>query len=281
MEMYSKVLGTSLIVPLKSLTSEHYDLRRLHEYIGNDETVLEICNYLLFQYYLGELNGNKLVKFKEIVMNYGAKDLSDIVSFAITRLLALNHYKLNDFTTVIQLLNPIISSCPRSKGIYLPGLADTLILLAESYGALGRYDDAVQSAKLAVTIAHERLEYTQLLQKYNYNNGSNTNSSNNLKPYGNTSLNSSLNPALTNSITSSLSSSRIQHICGPMLDSLAAVVVAYHTIANHIENIPALYSLSMDWHDRALQTAIRFNLDMRYLSIYFLYCCNELTSLIY
>jgi len=62
-----------------------------------------------------------------------------------------------DWIQAIKSLNNAISICPRSsEGIHLAGLSDSLLLLSESYGSLGKWEDAVHSARLAVVCAHKR-----------------------------------------------------------------------------------------------------------------------------
>eukprot|EP00981_Chlorochromonas_danica_P007105 scaffold1559_cov176-Ochromonas_danica.AAC.6 len=63
--------------------------------------------------------------------------------------------------TVFEHLNTAITNCPTIHGNFVDGLSDALIILAESYGALGRVEDALHSSRLAVNAAHERLERIQ------------------------------------------------------------------------------------------------------------------------
>lgn len=50
---------------------------------------------------------------------------------------------------------------------------------------------------------------------------------------------------------------------GPILDPQTAVVLAYHTVANQTWRVDKVSHLSIEWHERALQSALKFNLDMR------------------
>ena len=88
----------------------------------------------------------------------GSKAFIPISTFEINRTHALGYYKECKYANAIKYLNPAVSNCPKHRDNFVSGLSDTLILLAECYSALGRRDDALHSARLAVNIAHERLE---------------------------------------------------------------------------------------------------------------------------
>lgn len=86
------------------------------------------------------------------------KTIKEILQFEIRRAQAMGYYKESKFSNAIKQLNPAVSSGPVIGGSFSSGLSDALVLLADCYSALGRRDDALRSAKLAVNIAHERLD---------------------------------------------------------------------------------------------------------------------------
>jgi tetratricopeptide (TPR) repeat protein len=89
---------------------------------------------------------------------HASKEFAAVTMFEINRAHALGYFKELKFANAVKYLNPAIASCPKYRETFVGGLSDTLILLAECYSALGRRDDALHSARLAVNISHERLE---------------------------------------------------------------------------------------------------------------------------
>ncbi len=80
----------------------------------------------------------------------------------------LGHFIAHDLLSVIKYLNASIIGCPKYSPDALldpisccAGLTDTLIIISEAYSQLGKFEDALLSARLAVTTAHSRLELIQ------------------------------------------------------------------------------------------------------------------------
>ena len=79
--------------------------------------------------------------------------------FSINRMRALGYYLQDDPEKGVKFSNECISKCPRFQGgSHAPGLADVLILLSEMYETLGYAEEALQSARLCVDVALNRLE---------------------------------------------------------------------------------------------------------------------------
>ena len=90
-----------------------------------------------------------------------------------------NAYFRNNWKLTVFLLSNIVSKCCSGSAIFtngldisfrdsmpadsrslFPCLVDASIMLTEAYMVLGRYDDAMQSARLAVSIVHSCLDRT-------------------------------------------------------------------------------------------------------------------------
>jgi hypothetical protein len=238
--MYARILAKTVSISRNIPNASNIKLDNLislyHRYGSDDinvqNTLLDLANDVLFKYYLSLCDENENLILRQLGKNaskFGSSLSADIVLFGINRLYAFSHYRNGDWTSVIKVLNPIIASCPSYKGFYIGGLVDALLMLSESYSALGSYEDSLHSARLAVTISHERLTYIQGVNQLQEQN-------------------ETKQQYLTNSL-------------GPILDCFTAVVLTYHNLANQIESNGDAQHLIVDWHHRALQTAVRFNID--------------------
>jgi hypothetical protein len=78
------------------------------------------------------------------------KTLGAIFQFEIRLAHAMGFFKESKYAQAIKHLNPAVVSCPTIGGQFSSGLSDGLVLLAESYSALGRY--AIKLSKYFVCI---------------------------------------------------------------------------------------------------------------------------------
>jgi tetratricopeptide (TPR) repeat protein len=92
------------------------------------------------------------------INQHADKSFCVIGTFEVNRAHAFGYFKEEKYANAVKYLNPAVSNCPKYRDSFVSGLSDTLILLAECYSALGRRDDALHSARLAVNTSHERLE---------------------------------------------------------------------------------------------------------------------------
>ncbi|KAJ1431022.1 hypothetical protein B484DRAFT_44968, partial [Ochromonadaceae sp. CCMP2298] len=158
-----------------------------------------------------------------------AMHLYQTCEFAASRAHAAAYHLAGKETMVIKCLNPAVSRCPRDQaGGFVAGLSDALVLLTEAYASLGRGDDALHSARLAVTIAHERLE-----------------ASNQARQKEGQGREQGLGQG---------------QIVGPTLDVYEGTIVAYCSLASQLER-SGMGHLSLEWFERALQAARKFEMD--------------------
>lgn len=68
----------------------------------------------------------------------GSSKLRNIIGFEVHRAHALGFYKEFKYMQAIKELHPVIGSCPKIGNSFVNSLADTLVLLAECYSAIGR-----------------------------------------------------------------------------------------------------------------------------------------------
>jgi hypothetical protein len=66
------------------------------------------------------------------------KSVKDIFEFEIHRAHAMGYFKEFKYAYAIKHLNPAVASCPMIGELFSSGLSDALVLLAESYSALGK-----------------------------------------------------------------------------------------------------------------------------------------------
>eukprot|EP01039_Chlorochromonas_danica_P001615 gene1624-1764_t len=178
--------------------------------------------YLMFLVRSDYERGQLLMRgLRAIIEEAFSSQQRKVTVFEVYRAQALGYYKEHKFTLSIQHLNTAITNCPTIHGNFVDGLSDALIILAESYGALGRVEDALHSSRLAVNAAHERLER---IQKEN-----------------------------NQAIPSNLS------VSGPCLNPFLSVILSYCTLAGQLEKSNTLSSSAAEWFQRALNTARRFN----------------------
>eukprot|EP01040_Poterioochromonas_malhamensis_P001273 gene1273-1348_t len=162
--------------------------------------------------------------FAAYLNQHAPKAFLPIATFEINRAHAMGYYKEFKYANAIKYLNPAVSQCPRHRESFVGGLSDTLILLAECYSAIGRRDDALHSARLAVNISHERLEQ--------YNKESHF----------------------------SATSEDLPIFEGPVLTCFHSVILSYCTLASELEK-SGMGHLSSDWYQRAYQVASKFFLE--------------------
>ena len=147
------------------------------------------------------------------------------IHFSAQLCLSLGHLCMKEYEEVVRTLSEVISLC----GQNMNGLCDALIILAEAYSAVGLLDEALHSARLAVDVAHDKLETHQ-------------------------------KPEVVHTKSIILLSSNPNVQVGPMLDTSTALVAAYYTLASQLFNNGYL-SHSVDWYNRAATTCKDFGLD--------------------
>lgn len=82
---------------------------------------------------------HQLLKGLSAYLNQHAdKSFLAIGTFEINRAHALGYFKEMKFANAVKYLNTAVAHCPKHRDIFVGGLSDTLILLAECYSALGR-----------------------------------------------------------------------------------------------------------------------------------------------
>ena len=79
------------------------------------------------------------------------------IHFSAQLCLSIGHLRMKEYEEVVKALAKVISLC----GQNINGLCDALIVLAEAYSAVGSLDEALHSARLAVDVAHDKLESQQ------------------------------------------------------------------------------------------------------------------------
>ena len=153
---------------------------------------------------------------------------ANIILFNVNRILALGHVFNGNTDEAINQLQRVVSDCPMIDNLPAPGIVDSLLILSELYGKVERYDEATQSARLAVDIAQTRLEATKRHAE------------------GSMVLDES---AMLNSQL------------GPMIDPLTAVSYAYVILAKRLEETSTMGQVAVEWYQRAHVSAKKFNLD--------------------
>jgi tetratricopeptide (TPR) repeat protein len=143
--------------------------------------------------------------------------------FASQLMLATGKLRLEQYEEAINSLSHAIEVC----GHDVFGLCDALIIMSESYAALGQLEDALHSAKLAVDVAHDLLEA------------------------------SSKQPVIH---TQAIISNTIEDPVGPCLDVPNALTTSYFTLATQLFHL-GFQSQSFDWYSRAVSTSEKFDLD--------------------
>lgn len=104
---------------------------------------------------------SRLRQLARTTSQYGPKHSHQVINFFTNISHAFGYYTAKNWGAAIKYLNPTVSDCPKVGENFPTGLTDALILLSESYAALGKFEDALLSARLAVTTAHSRLELVQ------------------------------------------------------------------------------------------------------------------------
>lgn len=157
----------------------------------------------------------------------------EYIVFAITRIDAYVYKQTNEPLPAIKCLNECIVNCPRWQGQHAGGLADALIMITECYSSLGNSKEALHSARLAVDVAHNRLES---IKKIGMAGGKGINRMHQVNPFHGRSLS-----------------------LGPALDEGCAIAAAYNCLAIQLQG-QGLFPLAKEWNHRALKSARKFNL---------------------
>eukprot|EP01038_Epipyxis_sp_PR26KG_P004514 gene4514-6378_t len=160
-----------------------------------------------------------------------SKYFLDSIQFSVFKVQAVKYYKRDLWENAIKYLNAAIKNYPRStlsdSTSVIAGLAEALVMLTKSYSAIGKKDDALHSARLAVDISHKGLEAFQKKNKQSFTN-------------------------------SDMDSDKLT--IGPVLEATQAMVLTYYSLATEL-NKSGLNHLSLEWYERALQVAEKFNMN--------------------
>lgn len=195
---------------------------------SNDIILLEYIGALAYECYntAPNTNYNPHTKLQEIIALSSSKDVSAIINIAMRRLSLLDAYKRMDCSMLIKNSNSIIKSWPRIQGFYIPGLTDVLVMLSHAYHFKGLYEDGIHAIRLAIQISHEGLS---MMQKYREKKF----------PF------------------------KLLFI-GPILDFHEAIATSYHCLAVQLRNVNLVAdaNLALDWHNRSINSCIKFNVDV-------------------
>jgi hypothetical protein len=71
---------------------------------------------------------------------------------------SLRVHRGSDWAASVKILNVAISTSSQELDSREIGFSDALIMLSEAYSALGRTEDALRSARLAVSLSHEYMD---------------------------------------------------------------------------------------------------------------------------
>jgi len=145
-----------------------------------------------------------------------------VIYSAASLTLAIGFLSLGEYETVVRTLSDI-------SEIYNPdysGLCDSLLVLSEAYAALGNYDEALHSARLAVDVAHDNLE-------------------------------TSMKTTVVHLQSIIAGASECQPI-GPSLSTSIALTTAYYNIACQLAR--GGFPNHSEWFDRAIATAQKFDI---------------------
>ena len=101
--------------------------------------------------------GDRMAAQKAIKKILSRAPCASAIHFSAQLCLSLGHLRMKEYEEVVKTLSEVISLCGQSTN----GLCDALIMLAEAYSAVGLLDEALHSARLAVDVAHDKLETYQ------------------------------------------------------------------------------------------------------------------------
>jgi hypothetical protein len=184
----------------------------------------EVGDYNYAQSRLNEL----LSVCKSARIKYRGPIFSSLI-LSVGRLQALGDMWKDDLSEAAYRLRTDINECPMMDKQAAPGMVDALIVLSDVLSLMNNHGDALQSARLAVNLAHARLET--------------------VKGYEGVHLTPQQNRQLM--LDSSL--------C-VMLDAFTAVSLSYYTLGKRLEDSD-MGQLAVEWYERAHQSACKFNLD--------------------
>lgn len=209
---------------------------RLSQYFGIEEinvenSLIEISRDILFDAIVKFKNNDfdrghrNLRKLSKLAIQYGPKHTRTYVSYFTNIAHAMGYFFASDWTRTIKYSNPAITNCPKIGDFFLVGLTDALLMISESYSALGDFEDALLSARLAVTTAHSRLEHFKKMEEGQQQQISSS-------PWMTTEIIPSLRPYNT-------------------------VYVAYFNLGYQLER-NSFGTICVEWYDRSYQLAQRF-----------------------
>lgn len=174
-------------------------------------------------------------KLNSIKENFGSKHARSVITFHINRIQSLYFSKIQSWVKAIRCGNDAISKCPIINECRVLGIVECIVFISDAYGALEQHDDAVQSAKLAVNVAHTQYEVFR-----------------NLKA--------------TIGETKNQINEDIFFTLGPTLDHTHLFIYSYLNLAIQLSK-RGMTEASMEWHQRTLQTAEILRVDNFLLEI--------------
>lgn len=118
---------------IASSTLKHHDIQICLQHVDNFRNFIDECNL--------------------------PSSYRPYLRFLIDNISAFVYYFNGDFRKTRSILSKQISSAPSINGVFLSGFVDSLLMLSEAHSQLGRHEDALHSARLAVTIAHRRIDF--------------------------------------------------------------------------------------------------------------------------
>ena len=187
---------------------------------------------------------------------------SSPVYFATVLISAIGFLRFGNYEQAIQSL----SNCISTSGYTVHGLCDALIILTESYSSLSKYEEALQSARLAVDVAHDRFERVQPPHSSSHEDELATRSDNKDKSSTEPATSTPDDLERSESGVNGASSEILLHLApdeleiGPVLDAPTALVAAYYTLACQLDN-NGMPKLAVEWLQRAYAAALKFCLN--------------------
>ena len=109
-----------------------------------------IIHYCFHKFKSGDVSDAKIAlkKLRKLIPSTGQ------LYFATNFCTSLGFLRNKEYEEVILSLSRSIST----SGYSIIGLCDALIVLSEAYAAMSRFEESLHSARLAVDVAHDRLE---------------------------------------------------------------------------------------------------------------------------
>jgi len=161
--------------------------------------------------------------------------IASAIHFSTSRLTAMGSFYQGYYLEAASRLQNDVADCPIIRGHPVPGMVDSLLLLSEAYTAMERHEEALRSARLAVEIAHTRLDVVKRFME----------SGDDLSSSG---LHGQQRPA------------ELELRIGPILDAFTAVSFSYYTLARKLDKAN-LGEIALEWYERAHTSATKFNID--------------------